>query len=139
LLQADAARARPLYEESLGIRRAFDNLFGIQMSLANPGSVAFLESDLAGAWSRFAEAVDVAQRLADPRVTAAALLGVGGVLASQGVHSGGEDRVRAAQVLGAGAAVLSAAGAVLEPEDLMPYEQAVAVTRAALGEELFTT
>ena len=129
--QGDYAAARSLHEESLAIRRELGDKSGIAASLHNLGNVAYSQGEYAAARSLYEESLSIKRELGDKRDIAVCLAGLGGVAAGMG------QALRGARLLGGVEALLEAVGAVLQPEDRIPYEQGVGSARAQLGEEEF--
>ncbi len=65
LHQADYARARALFEESLAIRRSLGDPTGLLSPLSNLGAVAMQEGDLALAEAYFQETLSIQQSIED--------------------------------------------------------------------------
>lgn len=63
--QGDYAGARPLHDESLGIRRVLNDRVGIATSLNNLASVSYFEGDLETAGARISESLAIRRELGD--------------------------------------------------------------------------
>jgi tetratricopeptide (TPR) repeat protein len=134
--QADYAEARVLHEEALALRRALGDQWGIAVSLNNLASVASAQGNYAVARALLIESLGLRRELGDQRGIVDCLAGLGEGIADRA----GSDVTlleRSARVLGAVAAQLDSLGAVLDPEDRIPYEEHVAALREALGEDRF--
>jgi tetratricopeptide (TPR) repeat protein len=75
--RADIARARPLLEESLALRRTLGEPRGVATTLSNVGVIALLESEPDRAAGLFAEHLTLAQQAGLVPHTAWALTGLG--------------------------------------------------------------
>ena len=109
-------RAGTLYDESLAL---FAQLgLGPQPNLVhNLGYVALAAGEYAGASARFAEALTQFRRLGESRGAAECLMGFGAVAAAEG------RAADAAQLFGAGEAVLEASGAGVWPANRADCER----------------
>lgn len=149
-LQGDHVAARALHEESLVLKKELGDKRGLAMSLGNLGLLALEEGDYACARSQFEESLSLRKELGDKWGIAMSLAGLGGVAVAQGgtgraVSPSGSipgtaddsDELsevrRGARLLGAVEGLLESTGAVLEVEDRLPYERAVASASALLG------
>jgi len=91
--RGDTARARPLLEESLVLRRSLGEPRGVVTTLSNLGVIALLDGDLDRAAGVFAEDLALAQQAGLVLHTSWALTGLGLAAAYQ------DDRGRAAPLL----------------------------------------
>ena len=147
-LQGDYTSARSLYEESLALKRELGDKRGAAISLSNLGLVAVEQGDYTPASSRFEESLTLRRELGDKWGIALSLAGLGGVAVALGSASYSRSSAigetgeageigRGVRLLGVVEALLESIGAVLEAEDRLPYERAVASARALLGAEEF--
>lgn len=140
--QGDLSTARSLYEESLALDRELGDKRGIAYSVNYLGVVAHKQGDYSTARSLYEESLTIRKETGDKRGVAVSLAGLGEVamgataVAVAGSR-GGVDVERGARVLGAVEALLENIGTVLDREDRLPYEQAVASARSQLGEKGF--
>jgi tetratricopeptide (TPR) repeat protein len=146
-LQGDHTSARSLYEESLALKRELGDKRGVAISLSNLGLAALEQGDYTSASSRFEESLTLRRELGDKWGIALSLAGLGGVAVALGsagnsrnaqgsttgaIGESGEIEM-GVRLLGVVEALLGSIGAVLEAEDRLPYERAVASARALLG------
>ena len=129
--QGDYPAARTLYEQSLALRRELGDKWGITLSLSNLGAVAQEQGDYQAARALYEESLVLKRELGDRKGIAECLVGLGGV--AVGVGQVG----RGAMLLGAVEGMLQGMSAVLDREDLLPYERSVQQARALLREEEF--
>jgi predicted ATPase/transcriptional regulator with XRE-family HTH domain len=144
-LQGDNLGARSLYEQSLALKKELGDKRGIAMSLSNLGLVALEQRDYANARSRFEESLALREELGDKWGIALSLAGLGGAAVGLGNSGSGENAPEAAgdlsevrrgvRLLGVVEALLESTRAVLQTEDRLPYERAIASARALLGED----
>ena len=130
-VEGDYSTARSLLEESVDLIRELGDKFNLAIRLNNLGNVALMQGDYMAARPLHAEALVLRRELGDKWGIAISLIGLGGAAISAG------DAERGTRVLGAAEALLNAAGAILEFDDRIPYEHAVASARAQLSEEAF--
>jgi tetratricopeptide (TPR) repeat protein len=132
-LQGEHATARSMYEESLALKRELGDKRGIAISLSNVGLVALEQGDYTSARSHFEESLTLRRELGDKWGIALSLAGLGGVAVAPGSTAEPGEIARGARLLGAVEALLESIGSVLEAEDRVPYERAVASASALLG------
>jgi DNA-binding NarL/FixJ family response regulator len=131
-LQGDYISARSLYDVSLALKRELGDKRGVAISLSNLGLVELEQGDYTAARSHFKESLTLRRELGDKWGIALSLAGLGGVAVYTGQSGHG------ARVLAAVESLLEEVGSVLEDEDRLPYERAVAAAREQLGEEAYT-
>ncbi len=129
--QEDYPAARALYEQSLALQRELGDKWGITLSLSNLGAVAQEQGDYPAARALYEESLVLKRELGDRKGIAECLVGLGGVAVGVGQVGGG------ARLLGAVEGMLQGMSAVLDREDLLPYERSVQQARALLREEEF--
>jgi predicted ATPase/class 3 adenylate cyclase/Tfp pilus assembly protein PilF len=129
--QGDYPVARSLREESLSLQREIGDKMGIASNLNNLGNVACDQGDHLAARSLHEESLSIRRELGDKKGIVDTLAGLGGVAVSEG------DAERGAKLLGAVEAQLTELGAVLDREDRLPLERAIASARSLLEEEAF--
>ncbi|MBI3974619.1 MAG: tetratricopeptide repeat protein [Chloroflexi bacterium] len=130
--RGDYSRAAEHYQQSLALFRELGAKGDVTWVLHNLGHVAQRQHDQEQAAHLFAASLSLAAQQQQHPVVAGCLAGLAGV-----AHSFGKPK-RAARLLGAAAALLSAAGAALGPVDLADYERNLAAVRAALDGDSFT-
>jgi predicted ATPase/class 3 adenylate cyclase/Tfp pilus assembly protein PilF len=130
-VQGDYPAAMSMHEESLAIKRELGDKSGIAYSLGNLGMISFTQGGYPAARSLHEESLALHREIGDKKGIAVSLAGLGEVASETGQPRKG------AALLGASQAVLEAIGAVMAPEDLIPYERAVASAAAQSGEEEF--
>ena len=143
-LQGDYTSARSLHEESLALARELGDKRATATTVSNLGLVALEEGDYVSAWSHFGESLILRRELGDKWGIALSLAGLGGVLVALGSTGNATDLAgeesetrRGARLLGAVDALLGSTGVVLEVEDRVPHERALASALRLLGPEEF--
>jgi len=132
LAQGELALAREWCEESLVLEKEVGDQEGTIEALLDLGRVAVAQGDLAVARRCYQESLTILQELGSQGFLAACLEGLA-ALEAQGAPS------LAAQLWGTAEALREAIGAPIYPVYRASYEQAIAQTRAALGEQTFRT
>lgn len=132
--QGDFPRAGALHAESLALLREIGDRWGIAMSLNSLGNVACEQGDYTGARALHEECLALGREIGDKKSVAACLAGLGGAAIALGQEGLVE---KAATLLGAAQGLLQSMGAVLDRDDRLPYERAVASARYVLGEAAF--
>ena len=125
-LQGDAARARPLYEQSLALNTELGDERMVSVELHNIAYVDLADGDLDTAEQRFRKSLAMTQRLTGG-MRIPCLLGLGAVAAARG------DGERAGRLLAAGQSAMRAAGEVVDPADEPELRRSVERARALLG------
>jgi DNA-binding CsgD family transcriptional regulator len=129
--EGDYDRAAALYEESLTLFQQVGHPKQIVNTLHNLGQAAAHRGDPRSGAALFAEGLTLAMEHGDRRLEAFCLAGLAEAAALL-------DRPdHAARLFGSAAALLAAAGVVMEPIDLAPAERHRAAVRARLGEVAF--
>jgi predicted ATPase/transcriptional regulator with XRE-family HTH domain/Tfp pilus assembly protein PilF len=129
--QGDYSAARSLFLEGLALGRELENKRAIAISLNNLGNVTYMQEDYPAAHSLYVESLQMRRELGDNWGMALSLAGLGAVAVESG------QAQRGARQLGASDALHEAIGVVMEPDDRIPYDFAVASARAQLGEAAF--
>jgi tetratricopeptide (TPR) repeat protein len=130
-MQRDYPAARALHEESLALYREIGDKAGIASCLNNLGNVAREQGNYPAARALYEESLTLYREIGDKRGIAECLARLGGVAVGVGQVD------RGANLLGAVEGLLGSMDAVLDREDRLPYDRAVASARAQLGEEAF--
>ncbi|HEX6799459.1 MAG TPA: adenylate/guanylate cyclase domain-containing protein [Ktedonobacterales bacterium] len=125
----DLERAADVLTEALARSRTVGDQGMLAVCLVNLGWVARLRGEVARAEALQREALELVRDLGDPRRCAASLEHLA---STAGAAGQGE---RAARLLGAAATVRETIGAPLPAPERADVEEAVAASRAALGEE----
>lgn len=124
--QGDYRRAAQLYEESLQLFRELDATYGVARSLSGLAEVARSEGDYATARDRYAESLALHRETEDSQQIGLDLVGLAGLAVAEG------QPARAARLLGAAEALLTASGVPLLPAERDDYERTVDAVRAGL-------
>lgn len=130
-LQGDYAAARALHEESLTLRREIGDKLGSADSLNNLGNVACAQEHYATARALYKESLALRRELGNKLGSATSLAGLGRVAVSIGRVEQGT------RVLAAVTRLLGDIDAVLDSEDRISYERAVAFAGEHMGEKEF--
>ena len=125
--QGDYSAARSLFLEGLALGRELGNKRAIAISLNNLGNLTYMQEDYLAAHSLYLESLQIRRELGDNWGIAASLAGLGAVAVESGQPRRGTSQ------LGASEAQHEAIGVVMEPDDRIPYDRAVASARAQLG------
>jgi predicted ATPase len=128
----DYDQARAYYEESEALLRAVGDQGDLARLVHNLGHVAQHQGDYQRAEAQFKESLALFRKLGNKRGIAECLAG----LASLRVAGGQPER--AAKLLGAAQATLSASGAAWWPADRVEVERNLAAIRAGMDEDVFT-
>ncbi|MGI8688318.1 MAG: ATP-binding protein [Thermomicrobiales bacterium] len=128
--RGDAARAMACYEESLTLKRALGDTWGVALTLNNLARVALEQGDVARAAEWYRESLDLCQAADYAPGIPECLEGFARVAFARGQWE------RAARLFGA--AGREAINAPARPANRARHEAAVAATRTALGDHLFT-
>ena len=131
LSEGEAAKALILAKECLAIFREVDSRWYIALTFVFLGWVQTRQGELTAACSSYQESLALCRKLGEKWIIPFNLEGLAGVSATRG-----EFR-RAAQLWGAAEALREGIASPLPPTFRADYEQAVAATRAELGEEAF--
>ncbi len=124
-------RAEAMYEEARVRCREYGNRYRDVDILFNLGQTAHAMGDTDEADRRYRQTADVASELHHLAGRLQALIGLAEVRATRG------DYDRAARLLGASEAGLTAQGRTLDPPDQLLYNRSVNAARKALGEKVF--
>jgi DNA-binding CsgD family transcriptional regulator len=116
-----------LFREAIVLLRAADYGWALDHALAGLGGVYYCQGDVGLAAPLFAEALEIAWAVPEPRKVAIALLGIVGVAAARGQADA------AARLLGAAEAISTTVGAPFAPSDRPVYDRSTAALTAALG------
>jgi predicted ATPase/transcriptional regulator with XRE-family HTH domain len=130
--QGDAARATALFHESLEHSLQIGYRLGEAIALYRLGLAALDAGDAAGALARLGESLRLVTATEDLEALAGILEGVA-IAATAGSPE------RAAETIGAAAALRAAIGAPRPPADDAVYRRAVEAARANLGDALFAS
>jgi predicted ATPase/transcriptional regulator with XRE-family HTH domain len=125
------ARARALLEETLTILRRYDDRWGRAIALALLGQVELAAGEIARAEALLSESAALHRGLGTPHSVPWCLEGLAGVAAARGAFE------RAARLAGALDAIRAQLGPSFPPAHPAGYADAIAATRAALGDEGF--
>lgn len=135
-VQYDVVSARVLFEESLAIGRELDHRVHIAWTLLALGNVASAEGDYGAARSYYAQNLRMFQEVGERAGVAFSLERFAALAATR---AGEAQAQRAARLFGAAEALRQAVGTTLPPVDHSDYyDRAIAATRAALGDEVFS-
>jgi tetratricopeptide (TPR) repeat protein len=126
-IAGDDERARAGFEETLELNRRLGNRRAVARELTNLGSVETRAGNLERAQQLCDEAVRLALEIENPLLVTYCVINLAGVASASGEHG------RAARLLGAGEAMMEAAGMTLNPGTAIEYERHVERTRSALG------
>jgi len=126
--QGGMERAETAFAEALAVARQVGDRDLAATNLANLSSAALRQNEVARAEALGREALALYWKLGDPRRCA---VGLEGLASAAGMAGQGE---RAARLLGAAATMRAALGAPQPPQERADTEEAVAATRATLGE-----
>jgi predicted ATPase/Tfp pilus assembly protein PilF/DNA-binding XRE family transcriptional regulator len=127
-MQEDYHAARSLFLEGLELGRELGNQRAIAICLNNLGNVTYMQEDYPAARSLYLESLQMRRDLGDNWGMAVSLAGLGAVAVESG------EAQRGARQLAASDALREAIGVVMEPDDRIPYDRAVASAHAQLGE-----
>jgi DNA-binding CsgD family transcriptional regulator len=127
----DYALGGHLLEDALACHRDNADAWSVPVVLHDLGYVALEQGDLRRAAALFAECLVLTERLGNAPRCGLILVGLAGVAIREG------QAVRAARLFGAAEAVRDASGIALEVTDRGTYDHHVAITRRALGADLF--
>jgi tetratricopeptide (TPR) repeat protein len=130
--EEDYALAGERYERASAIYHELKEEVEEAGVLCKLGRVARRQGDLERAASLLRRSLMMQRRFENRQGVVEALAGLAGLALDQ------EEPVRAAKLLGAAAALLSALGAPISPPDRLEWEQDEARLRAGLGPELWT-
>ena len=129
--QGNYALAQKLFEECLAIDTELGDRQGIAISLNNLGIVAYRQGDYAAACELSKRSLSLRKELKDR-------LGAADTLERLAAALLGQNEVKRAVCLWAVASLLrEAIGAPMSPDERKTYDQQVAQSRSALGEEAF--
>jgi predicted ATPase/DNA-binding SARP family transcriptional activator len=131
--RGDIEHARTLFADSLGLMRQAGDIWCTSLILLNLGGVAQAEGDNERARRAYQEGLIFSRQLEDRRGMAWCLECLAELAAAQGRPQQG------ARLLGAAEGLLDAVGGSWAPTYVAGRERAIAVLRAALGEEAFAT
>jgi tetratricopeptide (TPR) repeat protein len=135
-------RATRLLEESLGLRRALGDQWGIDTALGSLGWVALRQGDYTRTRALLGESLAVRKEAGDRGGTAWCLekLAEAALLQAQAISDTEAARAgcrRAAHTFAAAAALRAPIGSVIDPADQPDYERLLSALRAALGQADF--
>ncbi len=131
--RTDLVSAQALHEESLSLFRDLQDLGGIPKSLIGLGNVARQRGDYAQAQALFLESLKISRNTRDKKALADGLMELGTLLLTQSVA------IKAVRLWAAAATLRESVGLALSPYDCKRQDQHVAMARAALGDEAFTS
>jgi predicted ATPase/DNA-binding CsgD family transcriptional regulator len=126
--EGDGDHATALFEEALANFRAVGEMHGTGFALTNLGKVALARHDVAKAAAYYRESLALRREYGEQVGVAGGLRGLAMIAAHDGQFE------RAARLFGAAEALREAIG-LPPPRHHARYEESVAATRAALGEE----
>jgi tetratricopeptide (TPR) repeat protein len=129
--QGDYTAAHALLEESLALGRELGDKQTIAYALNSLGNVAQEQGDYTAARALHEESLALRREIGDKKGITSCLAALGGVAVGVGQVDKG------AKVLGAVEGLLESISAVLDSEDRLPNERAVASARSQLSEEAF--
>jgi tetratricopeptide (TPR) repeat protein len=129
--RGDAAQARTFLEESLALRRAYGDTFGIATVLAELSVLLREQGDAEQALTKYHESLALSVAAGYARPLALSLEGIAAIAVEQG------QAERAARLAGAAAALRQHSGMSPEPEERVDSDQTVAAAQAVLGEAAF--
>ncbi|HUP27979.1 MAG TPA: tetratricopeptide repeat protein [Chloroflexia bacterium] len=129
--QGDYTAARAMHEESLARFREIGDKWGIANTLGNLGLVAHEQEDYTSARALLEESLVLFREIGDKKCIAAITAGLAGVAV------GMEQAEKGTKLLGAVEGLVQSIGAVLDRDNRMPYERAVASAHSTLGDEIF--
>ena len=129
--RGDAAQARTFLEESLALRRAYGDTFGIAKVLAALSVLLREQGDAEQALTRYHESLALSVAAGYARPLALSLEGIAAIAVEQG------QAERAARLAGAAAALRQHSGMSPEPEERADSDQTVAAAQAVLGDAAF--
>lgn len=131
LRRLDAAQARVYLEESLALRRASGDLFGMTCVLAALADVERVHGDDEKALMWYQESLDLGVTAGYAKPVAECLEGITIIALARG------QTERAAQLAGAATALRQRSGMSREPTEQAEIDKVLAAARAALGDEAF--
>ena len=134
--QGDFAAAQSLYEKSLVLRREIGDKWGIASSLNSLGDVLSIQGDYPAARQHHRESLAILQTVGDRQKIAYCLIGLAWVAVAEMPESV-VQATRAARLLGAAEALLSANNLALESNVRAMYERTVARLNIAIGAVAF--
>jgi predicted ATPase len=129
LARGHYGRATQLLEEGLGLARELRDTWSMSVALVNLGRVQLFEGSPDRAQALFLEGLRLAKDRGDKRVGAECLQGIAAATADS------DEPERAAQLLGAAEATLTAIGATASQLELAIEERVGPVLRVRLGED----
>jgi predicted ATPase/DNA-binding CsgD family transcriptional regulator len=128
-IQGNFKEARALYEDSLEERlKVTEASSGIFFNL---GACAYFLGDNQEAGELFIKSIEAGKSLGDVGNTGLSIIGLAGVLSSEG------DAELGAQLIAAGVVNRESTGHIIEPTDMPVYDRSIADTRAHLDEVAF--
>jgi hypothetical protein len=130
-VQGDYAGAAELFENSLAVFQELGDKFGSSRLLADLARVAQNRGDHSLARELYRESIQAGRAVQFRLVCALCLEGLAMLAADEGQPG------RAARLYGAADGLREATGTPVEAADRAAHERAAAVSRAALGEEVF--
>ncbi|MEX2542388.1 MAG: tetratricopeptide repeat protein [Trueperaceae bacterium] len=131
--EGEYGKAEAYYEESITVLRGLGDRILIVTLLANLGYMAQRQGDLSRSIERFSEGLRLAQEVGGIRGIGTALAGLAGVAVAAG------NPRKAAMLFGAAEAVHGAHGVVPEPVDRAEMERSIALAKAAMTRETWTS
>jgi predicted ATPase len=129
--QGEYERSQSLIEQSLCLWRRLENKLCTAMAVRDLASVAQKAGDYPRAQSLYRESLTLLFEMGHNRGVPRALTGCASLALAEG------QAKRAARLLGAAARLQEVIDAALPPPQRQQYEQTVAETKAALGDECF--
>jgi predicted ATPase/class 3 adenylate cyclase len=127
----DYPRAKDVLEETLALTIEIGDKWGVAFARSNLGIVAWYQGDLPRAAEQFAQSLRLRVEVGEKRGIVVSLLGLGAVAIGQG------DAERAARLFAGAEALRETIGVPVPPFIRGRFDQLVAETRTALGEERF--
>jgi tetratricopeptide (TPR) repeat protein len=127
----DLACGEALYAEALDQSRKLGDRFGVAINLYNLADCVKGRGEVAGAWDQYRESLVITHELGERHLASRILDRVAQLLVTAGLPR------PAAHLLGAAAAHRREIGDTLFPIEEESVTEAIATTRAALGEEAF--
>jgi non-specific serine/threonine protein kinase len=131
LSEGKLAEATGRFQEALVVARELGHSRGEALCLSNLAQLARLEGNLDRSQSFSREGLSIAHRLGNQEDLLYCLAGIGGIAAER------RQFVRAAQLLGAAAAIADTLGMTLQPLEQAQFDHDVGVTRAGLSDAAF--
>lgn len=129
----DPARGEALYAEALDQSRLLDDQFGVAVNLYNLADCLKERGAIAGAWEQYRESLVITEALGERHLASRILDRLAHLATIAGLPR------PAGRLLGAAAALRTEIDDTLFPIEEASVAEAVALTRAALGDDAFQT